>query len=128
VVLALLVVRRRHRGWVTFAVGLVALLVLTTGGVFSIVPPRVTSPTGLVEHCPYDRLVWSNMPGDVSDGWQPCRRTARVELAVMLLAASGLTVAAAAAGLRLSAATEDHPTSSTVAPGTATTGLEPARR
>jgi hypothetical protein len=132
VVLALLVVRRRHHAWVTVAVGLVALLVLTAGAVFAIVPPRVTSPSGLAEQCPYDRLVWSNMPGDVSDGWQPCRRTARVELAVILLTASGVTVAAAATGLRLSSPTEgdrlDHATSSTVSPVAASTGLEPSRR
>lgn len=106
VVLTLLVVRRRHQVLLSVTLGLVTLIILGAGGVYLIVPPQVPSAEQpqVRERCPYDRLVWSNMRPDVDPGWQPCRRTARTELALMLTGASMLTVGTAAAGLRLTAA------------------------
>lgn len=102
VALALIAVRRRHRTPVTLGVVVVVLLVLGAGGIFLIVPPQVPSPTSTdaLASCPYDRLVWSNMPEDVDLSWQPCRRVARVQLALTLLGASSVTVMAAAIAVR----------------------------
>lgn len=101
VVLTLLVVRRRHRFWLSVALGLVSVTVLGIGGLYLIAPPHVRSAEqpGQWHRCPYDRLVWSNMRADVQTVWQPCRRTARVQLALVLLGTSTVTVAAAAAAL-----------------------------
>jgi hypothetical protein len=103
VVLTLLVVRRRHRALLSVALGLVTLVILAAGGVYLIVPPMVPSAAQpqVWERCPYDRLVWSNMRADVDPGWQPCRRAARTQLALVLTGSSMLTVGTAAAALRL---------------------------
>ncbi len=101
VVLAMSVVRRRHRTLVTLAVALVTLLVLAAGGLFLIIPPEVPSAgSQRLASCPYDRLVWSNMREDVDESWQPCRRIARVQLAMTLVGASLVTVMAAAIAVR----------------------------
>ncbi len=96
-VVALLVVRRRHWTIRSVAIGLVTLVVLGAGGIFLIIPPEVPSardPSTLTR-CPYDRLTWSNMRGDVAPSWQPCRRVARTQLALILVGMSWLTVMAA---------------------------------
>jgi len=105
VVLTLLVVRRRHQALLSVTLGVVTLFILGVGGVYLIVPPTVPSAEQpqVWERCPYDRLVWSNMRADVDPGWQPCRRAARTQLALMLTGASLLTAGAAAMALRLTA-------------------------
>jgi pimeloyl-ACP methyl ester carboxylesterase len=102
IVLALLVVRRRRRLLPMLALGAVTLVLVAAGTVFLIVPPRVPSLGGVQQsgRCPYDRLTWSNMPSDVDDFWQPCRRVARVELALTLVGGSAVTVMAAAMALK----------------------------
>lgn len=110
VVMAMMVVRRRHRTAVTIAVAVVTLMVLAAGGLFLIIPPRVPSAASarVLAQCPYDRLIWSNMPGDVDASWQPCRRVARVQLALTLVGASLVTVMAAAVAVRKSPADREH--------------------
>jgi hypothetical protein len=105
VVLTLLVVRRRHQLLLNLTLGLVTVSVLVLSGLYLIVPPRVpaadlSSPGG---RCPYDRMIWSNMRSDVAEAWQPCRRAARTQLALMLLGSSAVTAAAAAVALSLTA-------------------------
>jgi hypothetical protein len=98
----LMVVRRRRRTLVTVGLGLVTLFVLAAGGLYLIVPPSVPMPGQLqaLETCPYDRFTWSNMPGDVDVSWQPCRRVARLQLALTLLGVSSVTVLAAVMATR----------------------------
>ena len=90
------------RFWLSVALGLVSVTVLGISGLYLIAPPHVPSAEqpGQWHRCPYDRLVWSNMRADVQTVWQPCRRTARVQLALVLLGTSTVTVTAAAAALR----------------------------
>lgn len=101
-VLALLVVRRRRRLLPMLSLAAVTLVLVAAGTVFLIVPPRVPGMGDAQQsgRCPYDRLTWSNMPSDVDDFWQPCRRVARVELALTLLGGSAVTVMAAAMALK----------------------------
>jgi hypothetical protein len=102
VVLALLVVRRRHRTPVTIAVALVTVVAFAAGGLFLIVPPQVPSAqsSDQLASCPYDRLVWSNMRDDVDESWQPCRRVARIQLTMALVGASLVTLMAAAMAVK----------------------------
>jgi len=111
VVLTLLVVRRRHQVLLNLTLGLVTLSVLVLSGIYLIVPPRmpVADRSYLGERCPYDRMIWSNMRSDVDEAWQPCRRAARTQLALMLLGSSAVTVAAAAVALNLKAPRPDTP-------------------
>lgn len=111
VVLTLLVVRRRHQVLLNLTLGLVTLSVLVLSGIYLIVPPRMpaTDRTYLGERCPYDRMIWSNMRSDVDEAWQPCRRAARTQLALMLLGSSAVAVAAAAVALNLKAPRPDSP-------------------
>jgi hypothetical protein len=96
VVLVLLVVRRRGNIAATVSIGLLLLLLFAAVGVNLIVPPVLRShDTGGVTACPYDRLIWSNMRADVDDVWQPCRRAARAQLAIMLMGGALVTVLAA---------------------------------
>lgn len=100
-VVALLVVRRRQRLGLTCAFGLVTLVLLCAGGIYLTTPPRIpTDQQGRWQSCPYDRIIWSNMRPDVDEAWQPCRRMARVELAVMLVGAAAATAGAAARVVR----------------------------
>ena len=106
-VLARLVVRRRHQLLPMLALSLVTLVVVGVGAVYLIVPPQVPSAgaSRVTAQCPYDRLTWSNMRSDVDEFWQPCRRVARLQLALMLLGGSAVTVMAAAMVLKRPAGT-----------------------
>jgi hypothetical protein len=103
VVLTLLVVRRRRQALLNVTLGFVAMAVLVLSALFLIVPPRMPAKDRPLvgEHCPYDRMIWSNMPRDVDEAWQPCRRAARAQLVLMLLGSSAVTVAAAVVALNL---------------------------
>jgi hypothetical protein len=109
VVLTLLVVRRRHQVLLNLTLGLVTTAVLVLSGIYLIVPPRMPAAERSYpgERCPYDRMIWSNMRSDVDAAWQPCRRAARTQLALMLLGSSAVTVAAAALALNLKAPRRD---------------------
>jgi len=99
VVLVVLVVRRRGNLGTTLALCLMLLLVLAAAGVNLIVPPQVHSAAdpAVLTTCPYDRLTWSNMSPRVENLWQPCRRTARFQLVVILVGGSLVTVLTALA-------------------------------
>jgi hypothetical protein len=98
-VLCLLVVRRRHGARRALALGVWTLVLLGLGGVFLTVPPRVlpADEPRAWHRCPYDRITWSNMRADIDHAWQPCRRAARVELGLMLVAAAAVSVGSASA-------------------------------
>jgi hypothetical protein len=101
-VLALLVVRRRRRWLLTSVFVLGTLALLTAGGIYLTTPPQVRSTTqlGRWDRCPYDRIIWSNMPAAVPSAWRPCRSAARVDLTCMLLGAAAATAGVAAGLLR----------------------------
>lgn len=104
IVLVLLVVRRRGNIAATMSISLMMLLVFAAAGLNLIVPPVVGSrDAGGVAACAYNRLIWSNMPADVDERWQPCRRAARVQLAATLVGGALVTVLAAGVGPRVEA-------------------------
>ncbi|MET1006503.1 MAG: hypothetical protein ABWX96_13210 [Propionibacteriaceae bacterium] len=119
VVLTLMVIRRRHRTLVTLGVGAVCALTVAAGYLFLIIPPWAPSVSqpGVLTLCPYDRVVWSNMSSDIDPAWQPCRRVARLQLALTLMGVSALTVGTAVSATRISRPddSEDSPAEGVVA-------------
>jgi len=103
VVLTLMVIRRRHRTLVTVSVSAICAFMVAAGCLFLIIPPWAPSVSrpGELALCPYDRVVWSNMSADIDPEWQPCRRVARLQLALTLLGVSALTVGTAVSATRI---------------------------